>query len=76
VNAGPCPYGCQGFLTVEVPAETPVFAKIRCPTCHQWVWYRLSRLDPVAYTTDGFTERYIVDEAARTITPRAPASDD
>jgi hypothetical protein len=71
MNIGPCPHdSCPGLLTLAVPEETPAFTKVRCPVCQRWVWYRLSRLDPKAYTETAFADAYEVNEETRTITRR------
>lgn len=75
MNIGECPYtGCDGLLTFEVPERTPAYVEAECETCKRPIWYRLSRIDPMAWTRADFEAAFVIDIEARTITPRqAPA---
>lgn len=71
MNFGPCPYpDCDGEISMAVPEKTPAFAKTTCPACKRELWYKLSRLDPEAFTLEEFAERFEVDEATRTTLPK------
>lgn len=68
---GECPYDdCNESGMWETPEVTPKFAHVKCGGCHRPIWLYLSRLDPKAYTKEGFNERFIVDEISKSIAPR------
>lgn len=67
---GECPY-CGGTVMFDVPEQTPRFRKETCEGCGKEYWEYYSRMDPQAYTTEGFEREFVVDEANRTITRRA-----
>lgn len=72
MNFGDCPYdGCSGFFSFAVPDKTPCYIEIACKTCLRPVWYRLSRIDPMAWTKEDFEKEFIVDREAKTIAERA-----
>lgn len=71
MNIGDCPYeDCKGVLAVEVPERTPAYELLDCPTCGRGVWYRLSRLDPEAWTVADFESEHEINKEARTIKRR------
>lgn len=72
MNIGDCPYDdCNGVLVVEVPERTPVYERLECPTCGRGLWYRLSRLNPEAWTAADFEAEHEIDEETMTIKRRA-----
>jgi len=72
MNIGGCPYdGCSGIFTIAVPDLTPCYIEIDCETCKRPVWYRLSRVDPMAWTKDDFEKEFIVDWEAHRVAERA-----
>lgn len=74
MNFGDCPYdGCSGTIWLSVPEKTPCFAEIECEKCKRPIWYKLSRLDPMAFTKEDFEKEFIVDRDARTIVKRETA---
>lgn len=71
MNIGGCPYhDCAGLLFVPVPDKTPAFTNTTCDDCGRPVWYRVSRVDPAAFTPAEFDALYRIDEETKTITPR------
>lgn len=68
----PC---CGGSLMIELPEQTPTFAKDNCEHCGAVVWYRFSRLDPKSWTEDAFLAEHDIDEEKRTITPKEASHD-
>jgi hypothetical protein len=72
MNIGECPHDdCAGMLALEVPARTPAYAMLQCSECGRDIWYRFSRVDPEAWTREQFEAEHVIDEAAKTIVPRA-----
>ncbi len=68
MNFGDCPYpGCKGFLQVFIPDVTPAYTKLDCPECGKPVWYRVSRVDPTAYTEENFLKCHTIDEVNKSI---------
>src|SRR5436309_110390 len=71
MNHGDCPYDdCKGTLCLAVPERTPAYVLTECRTCKRKVWYRLSRLDPEAWTQEAFEAEHEIDLVARTIKKR------
>jgi len=74
MNFGACPYDdCdQPLEMVALPEDRPLptFLRDTCPHCKRVVWRYLSRVDPKAYTQDGFDEEWKRDEATKVIKPR------
>lgn len=71
MNIGECPYeDCDEVLVLEMPEKTPAFAPITCDGCGRVVWYRFSRVDPEAWTEEGFLENYEIDSVSKTVTRR------
>jgi len=63
MNFGERPYDdCDAFISVGVPDKTPAFTRFVCNECDRVVWYKLSRIDPVAYTESQFLRDFDVDE--------------
>lgn len=74
MNFGDCPYeGCRGLLSMALPDCTPAYERILCPTCERPVWYRLSRIDPMAWTEADFLAEHELDETTRQVRGRASA---
>lgn len=72
MNIGSCPYtDCEGTLALELPQRTPAYAMLQCDHCQRDIWYRFSRVDPEAWTREQFEAHHVIDEATKTITPRA-----
>lgn len=69
MNFGECPYECGETLLLYLPVYLPVFAKIECENCKGVIWYKLSRLDPCAYTEADFREAFKVNEETKEIKP-------
>lgn len=70
MNFGDCPY-CEQFIGfMPVPDKTPAYAKVSCESCGKEVWYKFSRIDPVAYTVEDFEATHVIDHVARTITEK------
>ena len=67
MNIGQCPYDCGATIVMEVPAVTPVYTLTSCPNCLRLVWYRLSRIDPMAWTEEEFLLTHKVDHELRII---------
>jgi len=71
MNIGDCPYDdCTAILMVEVPERTPAYAIVQCDECHRDVWYRLSRIDPQAWTPEDFLAQHDIDHETKTIKPK------
>lgn len=71
MNHGPCPYeDCDHELCLSVPPKTPAFVKMSCPGCKRELWYKLSRVEPEAFTLAEFAERYEVDESTKIVSRR------
>ena len=71
MNMGDCPYdGCSEGLHEPLPDKTPAFSNFDCEGCGQKIWYKHSRIDPVAYTEKCFLESHIIDHENKTIKPR------
>lgn len=69
---GDCPYdGCSGFHAI--PCLAPGWTKEKCETCGREFWLRHSRIDPEAYTLEGFAQKYAVDEIKKQIIELNPA---
>jgi hypothetical protein len=63
MNFGDCPY-CNDFLgAFEVPDRTPAYAQVNCQSCGKKVWYRFSRINPMAWTIEDFEREYEVSYA-------------
>lgn len=73
MNIGDCPYDdCDGVLVFAVPDKTPAYTLDQCHCCGRDVWYRLSRIDPAAWTVDDFHAEHEINQATRTIKRREP----
>lgn len=71
VNFGDCPYDdCSGTIWLSVPERTPTYVEIDCEKCHRPIWYKLSRVEPIAWTKEDFEREFVVDRDARTIVKR------
>lgn len=71
MNIGECPYDdCTQTLTLEVPERTPVYERLQCPGCNREIWYRLSRVNPEAWTAEKFESEFVVDPVKRSISRR------
>jgi len=71
MNHGDCPYDdCKGTLCMAVPERTPAYVLTECDTCKRKVWYRLSCLDPEAWTQADFEAEHEIDNEAHTIKKR------
>jgi hypothetical protein len=55
MQIGDCPH-CGAVMIYQTPDQTPVFSRVECDTCLKPVWLYLSRLDPMAYTQEGFEQ--------------------
>jgi hypothetical protein len=67
MNFGECPYDdCDNFFFLSLPEKTPMFEKLTCDRCGRTVWYRLSRIDPEAFTESDFLKHFAVDEKSKT----------
>ncbi len=76
MNFGDCPYeGCDGFLSVVPPAglSLPAYLKLNCPECARLIWYEISRIDPKAWTEEGFMKNHVVDEVTKHVTEKGGA---
>jgi hypothetical protein len=71
---GECPY-CDKPQMNCCPDVMPVFGKVTCQDCDEQYWLLYSRIDPIAYTREGFEREYIVDEEAKTIVDRNTSYD-
>lgn len=62
MNFGNCPYeDCDGTLWLELPDRPlPCMCKHVCETCGRDVWYKLSRVDPEAFTVEEFDKTFVV----------------
>lgn len=61
MNFGDCPY-CNDFTGFhKVPDKTPCYAKVNCESCGKEFWYRLSRVDPKAWTIEDFENEFDID---------------
>lgn len=68
MNFGECPYpDCEEILMVEVPERTPAYNFFDCEKCKRKIWYRFSRLDPMAYTVEDFEKQFEIDPINHTI---------
>ena len=67
----PC---CEGPLAVAMPDKTPAYRPEECPHCGAKVWHRLSRVEPLSWTEEGFLKEYAVDWDTRTV-KALPGSD-
>ena len=61
MNLGDCPY-CNEFLGLfEVPEKAPCYSVVNCQACRKDVWYRHSRIDPMAWTVEDFEKEFTID---------------
>ena len=68
---GECPYDdCNNTHSYPLADECPVFQRLVCENCGRPMWMYHSRLDPIAYTDEGFFDEYDVDEETKVITPK------
>ena len=68
---GNCPYDdCDAFMSNSMCDEPPKFQKLTCEACGRVVWLYHSRIEPVAYTEEGFLEEYEVDEKTKILKKR------
>ncbi len=67
----PC---CDSFLSLSMPAKTPVYLPERCPHCGEAVWHRLSRVEPMSWTEEDFEKEYDIDAEAKMVKAR-PGTD-
>ncbi len=51
-----------------MPEKTLQFGKNTCDECGEQYWMYYSRVDPKAYTREGFFEKFIIDEQTKSIT--------
>ena len=73
MNIGDCPYDdCDNLLMLEAPERTPVYERLCCNGCKRELWYRLSRINPEAWTAQQFEAKHVIDPIAKTIVRRAP----
>lgn len=71
MNIGNCPYNdCDSALMLEVPERTPAYERLECDGCKREIWYRLSRIDPMAWTKEQFEKEHVIDREKKTIVPR------
>jgi hypothetical protein len=71
MNFGDCPYtGCDGVFMLIVPERTPAYARVTCDACARPVWYRFSRVDPMAWTEEDFLTAHTIDTEKKTITEK------
>lgn len=71
MQIGDCPHDdCNGITTREMPARTPVYELVQCPSCGRDVWLRLSRVNPNAWTVDQFLTEHHLDHETKTIIRR------
>ena len=72
---GECPYeDCEGVSHIPCAERCPVFSREACESCGRTFWLLHSRVDPKAYTEQGFHEEYEVDFGTgrvKKLTPRA-----
>ena len=72
MQIGDCPYeDCNALMTAAMPDQTPCFGKYECEECGRVVWLHHSRLNPEAYTEEGFHAYFDLNEETRSITKRA-----
>ena len=66
---GECPYeGCHGdvFLGCD-DWKMPSFYKHECEECKNWIWTKITRVDPQSWTEEGFNEHFTINEETRSI---------
>jgi len=71
MTLGDCPY-CDDFLgLLSIPDEgkLPIYSQINCPSCERLIWYKFSRIDPMAWTIEDFEKEFKIDYDNRKITP-------
>lgn len=56
------------MLMIAVPDRTPCYVEVACETCKRPVWYRLSRVDPIAWTEADFLAEHNIDREKNLIT--------
>jgi len=65
---GDCPYeGCNGRHMIPCAEDCPSFSIEICESCGKEFWLLHSRINPVAYTYEGFMEEYEVNEETKQI---------
>jgi hypothetical protein len=69
MNYGGCPYDdCNHLLMFELPDKPlPVVMPLTCDGCGRRIWYKFSRVDPMAWTDEGFREEWEIDEETKSI---------
>lgn len=72
---GGCPYCNNSMAWVEPPPNAPMWCKEICEECGKTVWRWLTRINPQAWTEEGFLAQYEVDEEKKCIYTRAGKSD-
>lgn len=72
---GECPHEDCGQTVWRILPDGPLpaFSHEECPECGKPVWMLYSRIDPVCFTEEQFAERYLVDEATKSIKVRSEA---
>lgn len=72
MNLGDCPY-CDDFIGfLKVPDKCPAYAIVQCESCGKDIWYRFSRINPMAWTIEDFEKEFIIEKENRRITERNP----
>ena len=65
---GECPYNdCNQQMMNSICDNPPMFERLVCEQCGRVIWLYHSRLEAVAYTEEGFLEKYDLDETNRSI---------
>ncbi|UOF76909.1 hypothetical protein [Bacteriophage sp.] len=67
---GDCPYCDAPMDNPIVDGPLPCFQKLESECCGNVVWLKHSRIDPEAFTEEGFAKEYVIDHKAKTITKR------
>lgn len=72
---GECPYNdCNQQMMNAICVNLPMFERLVCEKCGRVIWLYHSRLEPVAYTEEGFLEKYDLDEETKSIKGKSSQS--
>lgn len=68
---GGCPYCDKSMWTpIAEGKQLPLWERKITECCKKVVWVYHSRLDPVAYTDEGFRDKYDIDETTKQISEK------
>ena len=59
MNIIECP-SCGVVTFYKVPNRCPAYAKVQCEACEEWMWIKLSRVEPEAWTVAEFDRAFRV----------------